>query len=115
MVKHIVPELSRTDALELVAEQRKEFRLIGSQKRLPGLILFEYDLTTGELRRASQTMEIAIGLDGTPSMKTKVGARELCLYVQALNERNAMRKVYNMLGRKSVRKKLLNTRKNGQE
>lgn len=113
MVKHIVPELSRQDALELVAEQRKEFRLIGSQKRIPGLILFEYDLTTGELRRASQTKEMSIGLDGTPSVKTRVSARELCLYVQALNERNAIRKVYDMLGRKNVRKKLLNTRKNG--
>lgn len=97
----------------MVAEQRKEYRLIGSQKRIPGLILFEYDLTTGELRRASMKKEVQLNLDGTMGAKSRVDSKELCLYVQAINEQNAMRKVKQMLRRKTTRQKLLKPQDNG--
>lgn len=109
-MKQIVPELSRTAALELVAEQRKEFRLIGSQRRIPGLILFEYDLTTGDLQRASMKKEVQLNIDGTIGKKSHVDSKDLCLYIQALNEENAMRKVRQLLRRKTVRTSLLNTK-----
>ena len=112
-MKSIVPELSRSDMLELVAEQRKEFRLIGSQKRIPGLTLFEYDLTTGELRHASMKKEIQLEMDGATGAKARVDAKALCLYIQALNEENAMRKVHKMLRRKEVRETILKQQKNG--
>ena len=110
-MRQIVPELTRPDALELVQQQRKEFRLIGSQRRIPGLILFEYDLTTGELRRASMKTEIGLTLDGKLDRTRQVNSRELCLYIQAINEQNAMRKVQQMLKRKSVRDGLLRPQK----
>ena len=110
-MKQIVPELTRPDALELVQQQRKEYRLIGSQRRIPGLILFEYDLTTGELRRASMKTEIGLTLDGKLDRNRRVNSRELCLYIQAINEQNAMRKVQQMLKRKSVRDELLRPQK----
>lgn len=110
----IVPELTRTAAQELVAEQRKEFRLIGSQKRIPGLILFEYDLATGELQRASMKKEIEMNLDGTVGAKSRVDSRDMCLYIQAINEQNALRKVKQLLRRKSVREQLLKPKSNGQ-
>ena len=114
-MKQIVPELSRTAAQELVAEQRKEFRLIGSQRRLPGLILFEYDMTTGELRRADMTRQAELQMDGSVNVRSRVSSRELCLYVQALNANNAMRKVRQLLSRKTVREKLLKPKENGQK
>ena len=106
-MNHIVPELSRTAAQELVDEQRKEYRFIGSHKRIPGLILFQYDLTTGELRQAPMKKEIELTTDGRLNKNNKVEAGALCLYVQALNKENAMRKVRAMLRRKSVRQELL--------
>lgn len=109
----IVPELTRTDAQELVAKQRKEFRMFGSQRRMPGLILFEYDLTTGELRRAPSRTEVQLQLDGRVRKNSRVDCRELCLYVQALNEENAMRKVRGMLRRNNVREQLLKPKENG--
>lgn len=109
----IVPELTRQDALELVQQQRKEFRLIGSQRRIPGLILFEYDLTTGELRRASMKKELTLQIDGTVDKNSRVDSRDLCLYIQAINEENARRKVKQMLRRKNVRESLLKPQKNG--
>lgn len=109
----IVPGLSRTAAQELVDEQRKEYRFIGSERRIPGLILWEYDLTTGELRRAPMKKEIELTMDGSLNKSSKVEAGLLCLYIQAINQENAMRKVRQMLRRKSVREKVLNLKKNG--
>lgn len=108
-MKQIVPEISRTEAQELVAEQRKEFRLVGSQRRMPGLILFEYDMTTGELRRADVNRQMELQMNGEVSTKSRVNSRELCLYIHALNAQNAMRKVQQLLRRKTVREKLLKT------
>lgn len=112
-MNHIVPELSRTAAQELVDEQRKEYRFIGSQRRIPGLILFMYDLTTGELSQAPMKKEIELTMDGRLNKNNKVESRDLCLYVQALNKENAMRKVRAMLRRKSVRNELLKNKNNG--
>ena len=112
-MNHIVPELSRTAAQELVAEQRKEYRFIGSQRRIPGLILFQYDLTTGELRQAPMKKEIELTTDGRLNKNNKVEASALCLYVQAMNKENAMRKVRAMLRRKTIRNKLLKQDNNG--
>ena len=111
----IVPELTRTAAQELVAEQRKEFTLIGSQRRIPGLILFEYDLTTGELRRASVKKELTLQIDGRVGSNNRVDTSELCLYIQALNQENVMRKVKQLLRRKSVIEKLLKPHDNGKQ
>ena len=112
-MNHIVPELSRAAAQEIVDEQRKEYRFIGSQKRIPGLILFQYDLTTGELRQAPMKKEIELTIDGRLNKNNKVEAVALCLYVQALNKDNAMRKVRAMLRRKTIRNKLLKQDNNG--
>ena len=109
----IVPEITRQDALELVQQQRQEYRLIGSQKRIPGLVLFEYDLTTGEIRRASMKKELQLEGDGTVGSKCRVDTQDLCLYIQALNEYNALRKARKMLRRKSTRESLLKHQNNG--
>lgn len=105
-MNQIVPELSRADLQELVDQQRKEYRLIGSQKHIPGLVLYEYDLTTGELRPADVKTTLSLTVDGKLDSSRKVNSKELCLYVQALNKENAMRKVRTMLRRKSMRKEL---------
>lgn len=80
--------------------------MVGSVRRIPGLILFEYDLTTGALSRASMKKEIELNIDGRIGAKSRVDSRDLCLYIQALNEENAMRKVRQLLKRQSVRKNL---------
>jgi hypothetical protein len=113
-MKQIVPELSRAAAQELVDEQRKEYRLVGSVKRVPGLILFEYDLTTGELSRADMKKELELTIDGRLNKNHNVSSKSLCLYIQAINEQNAMRKVQQLLKRKSVRNQLLKPQNNGQ-
>ena len=92
---------------ELVAEQRKEFVRIGSQRRIPGLTLYEYDLTTGEIREASVETEATLRMNGPIGRSGRVDAKQLCLYVQALNIENARRKFRAMTLRKTVQNKIL--------
>ncbi len=106
MVKVYEPMVSIAPA-ELVAEQRKEFGRIGAQRRLPGLTLYEYDLTTGEIREADVETEATLRLDGPVGRTGRVDAKELCLYVQALNIENARRKFRAMTRRKTVQNKIL--------
>lgn len=106
MVKVYEPMVSIAPA-ELVAEQRKEFARIGAQRRLPGLTLYEYDLTTGEIREADVETEATLRLDGPVGRSGRVDAKELCLYVQALNIENARRKFRAMTRRKTVQNKIL--------
>ena len=106
MVRIYEPMVSATPE-EIVAEQRKEISRIGTVRRLPGLKLYEYDLTTGEIREADVETEAALKLYGPVGKTGRVEAKELCLYVQALNRQNAIRKFYEMTRRKSVQKKIL--------
>ena len=106
MVKVYEPMVSIAPA-ELVAEQRREFGRIGAQRRLPGLTLYEYDLTTGEIREADVETEAPLRLDGPVGRSGRVDAKELCLYVQALNIENARRKFRAMTRRKTVQNKIL--------
>ena len=107
MVKVYEPMVSISSS-KLVAEQRREFGRIGAQRRLPGLTLYEYDLTTGEIREATVETEATLRLDGPVGRSGRVDAKELCLYVQALNIENARRKFRAMTRRKTVQNKILN-------
>ena len=106
MVRVYEPIVSATPE-EIVAEQRKEISRVGSVRRLPGLKLYEYDLTTGEIREADVQTEATLKLDGPVGRSGKVDAKELCLYVQALNRENAARKFRDMIRKKSVQNKIL--------
>ena len=109
MVRIYDPQVSIAPE-ELVSEQRKEFSRVGTVRRLPGLTLFEMDLTTGEIREADVETEATIRLDGPVGRTGKVDARSLCLYVQALNKENAARKFRAMMRRKGVQNKILNNK-----
>lgn len=71
----------------------------GSIRRIAGLRLWEYDLTTGELAETDLERRVEVGLDTRPVFHTRAVWKELCIYVQATNRDNAMKKV-----RKALRK-----------
>lgn len=80
------------------AEQKKEIKLVGQQRKVPGLTLWEYNENTKELKKAKfQKVNVMIhGLGMSPeSIKNthKVVVNENCIYFQALNENNAKRKL----------------------
>ena len=51
--------------------------------------------------------DATLKLDGPVGRTGKVDAKDLCLYVQALNRENAARKFREMIRKKSVQNKIL--------
>jgi len=90
--------------VEIVAEQqqKKEIKLIGQQRKIPGLTLWEYNERTKELAPAQfkrQDFELTT-LDPEPPnlhISHRVHVNEGCIYFQALNRKNAEKKLHKIL------------------
>lgn len=86
--------------IEIVEEeqQKKELTLLGQQRKIKGLILWEKNLKTGKIERAKykKTNAFISGIgDGTVDSVTHtftVVVNENCIYAQALNLKNAKKK-----------------------
>lgn len=88
----IVPDLTKSNIsknqVEYIQKKQHEYKLTDKKRRVPGHILFSFNLKTKEIKRASITNEVSIGLNGKPIMKTKTVIESDCYYEQALNEKN---------------------------
>jgi hypothetical protein len=80
-------------------DQRKEIKLVASDRKIPGLTLWEYNQNTGKLQKAKfktdETLELK-SLSVNPEQlrkSNKVIINENCIYFQALNERSARKKL----------------------
>ena len=96
-MKEIIPEIKAQDKVEIVAQQqqKKEVKLLGSQRKIPGLILWEYNLNTQTLSIATfikQNLEYK-GENNLPEIRNRVNIKEGCVYFQALNKKNAIKKL----------------------
>ena len=93
----ILPETSKAKGDEVrqeqVAKKQKEYRMVGRQRRVPGLTLFEFDKTTHEIRPAQVKREAALTTKGKPVFRTRTDIHEGCFYLQALNKANAEKKL----------------------
>lgn len=78
---------------EIKKQAPKEQRFLGSERRNKGHILFEFNLKTGDLNPAQISKEVSVDLEGNPCYKTKVFKHSDCVYVQALNEKNALKRL----------------------
>lgn len=92
MIMDIVPisikdNLSK-EQIEYLQKQQSEYKLVSRIKKNPGHILFSFNRKTGEIKRASITHEVSIGLDMKPITTTKTVIEPDCYYEQALNEKN---------------------------
>lgn len=89
----------KSDRIEIVAEQqqKKEIKLIGRQRKIRGLILWEFNYKTKELHPAKfQPLSIMISGGGAGTETTevsKVRVNENCIYLQALNRKNAIKQL----------------------
>jgi hypothetical protein len=98
-MKEITKEFEESE-VEIVAEQqqRKEIKLIGRQRKIRGHILWEFNQKTKELKQASYKKQDFNITSLTPSpsavsISNKVQINENCLYFQALNRANAIKKL----------------------
>ena len=95
---NIVPTTSyeREDAtrVEQVAKKQKEYKLIGKQRKVAGHTLFEFNRKTKEIKPADIHRECVFdAATGNPIYKTKTDVHDGCFYIQALNIKNAEKKL----------------------
>lgn len=86
-------EPTHTEQLE---RPKPEQRYLGSSTLLPGMRLFEFNYKTGECRKIDTTTTLELDVTtGKPTTRraVKVQYNPDCVYLQALNPRNAMRKL----------------------
>jgi hypothetical protein len=86
--------------VEIVEEkqERKEFKLIGRQRKVRGLTLWEFNTKTFELSKATfKKQDVSLSSLSTAkqalNISNKVEVNENCIYFQALNEKNARKKL----------------------
>lgn len=79
--------------IEQQQKKQKEYHLIGQIRRIPGLTLFEFNKRTKEIRPASVSRTIGVKYDGTTYFRTRTDVRQDCFYLQALNIKNAEKKL----------------------
>jgi hypothetical protein len=98
-MKELENQPQKKDSIEIIAqaEVKKEIKLIGSQRVIPGLTLWQFNLISGVLTKALFKSEDLV-LDFTKhnpakdlAKRKKVIIEENCVYFQALNTKNALK------------------------
>lgn len=82
--------------VERQQEERRvpnEFRFDGRIRRTPGHTLFSYNVNTGEWKVADVERKVVIDIKGREHYVTKVKREAGCVYIQALNLKNAQKKM----------------------
>ena len=91
--KDITPQIVK----EMKAEQKQEFKFIGTIKPIKGLTLFAYNIKTQELRIVEIQKNTIVNFDKTSSTNSKafINPNE-DIIIQALNFNNAKKKIIKM-------------------
>lgn len=95
----ILPESGITNEMicqtqvELLEQQKQEYKLIGSMRKVPGHTLFSFNVQTGEIKPVKLVCEASIGLDGKPVFKEKITVEKDCYYEQVLNRKNFVKRL----------------------
>jgi hypothetical protein len=81
------------------AEKKKEVKFLGSQRKIKGLILWEFDLETKILQPARyKSQRVVLSKQkGMSKTRLEVDIKQKGLYIQALNRENAVRKLKKRL------------------
>ena len=97
---NLTPHLNEKDIDDLRTEQvqkkKNEFHLIGQERRIKGHTLFCFNEVTKKIKVAPMNQKCMLGLDGSVIYKNNVTVEKDCVYIQALNERNARKKLIKM-------------------
>lgn len=82
--------------IEQVIKKKNEFHLIGSQRRIPGQTLYAFNTVTKEIKIAQIERKMFFGFNGNVTYKNEITVEKDCIYVQALNKKNARNKLIKM-------------------
>lgn len=87
---------AQKDSIEVLdkQQQKQEFRLIGRNRRIPGLTMFSYNIRTGEIKVAEiQQCKSVDFMTRKPLTNAKIVIEKDCLYRQALNKKNFVKRL----------------------
>ena len=97
---NLTPHLQEKDIdglrTEQVQKKKNEFHWIGEIKRVKGHTLFCFNKVTKKLKVAPMNQECMLGFYISDIYKRNVVVEKDCVYVQALNEKNARKKLIKM-------------------
>lgn len=97
---NLTPHLQEKDIDDLRTEQvqkkKNEFHLVGEERRVKGHTLFCFNVVTKKIKVAPMNHECMLGLDGSVIYKHNVTVEKDCVYIQALNQKNAIKKLNKM-------------------
>lgn len=97
---NLIPHLQEKDIDDLrtesVQKKKNEFHLVGEERRVKGHTLFCFNEVTKEIKVAPMNQECMLGLDGSVIYKNNVTVEKDCVYIQALNQKNAIKKLNKM-------------------
>lgn len=82
------------EQIEQLQKQKREEKFLGKLKVIPGLTLFSFNIKTGEIKVAEMNTEVAIDYKThEPKYTKKIVIEPHCVYRQALNKKNFIKKL----------------------
>lgn len=106
-MKEFEKPLDLKDDIEVVAkkQQEKQYKLIGRMRPQPGQKVFEINCTTGECKEAkfvTSAVNFVSAANGDNSPRKKIITNENCMYIVALNKKNALKKFFIQMRKASI-------------
>ena len=97
MSMNLTPHEQQKDSddvrIEQVVKKKNEFHLIGSQRKIKGHTLFAFNTVTKEIKVAPMERKMFLGFNGNVTYKNEITVEKDCIYLQALNEKNARKRL----------------------
>lgn len=93
IVPNIADKINEGVRQEQVQKKKNEFHFIGDERKVKGHTLFAYNTVTKEIKPAPINESVSIGMDLQPVYQHRVCVKKDCIYVQALNAKNALKKL----------------------
>ena len=97
---NLIPHEQQKDSddvrIEQVVKKKNEFHLIGSQRKIKGHNLYAFNTMTKEIKVAPMERKMFLGYDGAVIYKNEITVEKGYIYLQALNEKNARKRLIRM-------------------
>ena len=97
MSMNLTPHEQQKDSddvrIEQVVKKKNKFHLIGSQRKIKGHTLFAFNTVTKEIKVAPMERKMFFGFNGNVTYKNEITVEKDCIYLQALNEKNARKRL----------------------
>lgn len=93
----IVPVVKPEKEIHAQVKQKQEYKFIGSIRMIRGLKLYSFNTSTFKLKVVEIQRKVSVGMEGEAVKHNKAQYNPKLIYVQALNEKNAARKVASII------------------